>query len=250
MYPEIKIDRIKKPNRWYAIPLFGFGFKLLIVFPVAIELWFLGVAQFFISILNACNIFFRGRYWKMAYELNLGIMRLETNVSFFLWGLTDTYPGFSLDTTNYDLHIDFNKKPNRIFATPLLGMIFRFVLLIPYIIYRQVLSLAAFLAIFVSWAWVLFAGRYPDTTYEIARDSIRVDQATSAYFLGLSDSYPSWWMSLNHKPLKIVLLAIAAFLTLWSFLGNRGTQNSQNQFQKSYYMQRVQESPPSFPQQY
>lgn len=231
LYPEIKIDRIKKPNRFYAVPFIGFFVKVIMVIPVGIELWFLGIAQFLFSVLNACNIFFRGRYWKMAYDLNLGILRLEMNMTFFVMGLSDEYPGFSLQTTNYTVDVDFNKKPNRVLATPLLGVLFRFVLLIPYLIYRQVITTAAFLAVLVGWIWVLFMGVYPETVYEIVRDSVRVDQAASLYFLGMSDVYPSWWMSFNHKALKIILLVLAALLTLMSFGGGR-FENKPNQNQK------------------
>lgn len=103
MYPELVIKRITKPTRWYAIPLVGFFVKLLMVLPVGIELLFLKTAQFFFSMINSCSIFFKGKYWKLAYDFNLGVMRLETNLSFFLWGLTDKYPGFSLKTTHYTL---------------------------------------------------------------------------------------------------------------------------------------------------
>lgn len=181
----------------------------------------------------------------MAYELNMGIMRLETSVNYYLWGLTDVYPGFSLTTSNFSLDIDFNKSPNRLLATPLLGVIFRLVMMIPYIIYRQVLALAAFLAILVSWVPVLFTGKYPEATYEIARDSVRVDQAASAYFLGMSDVYPSWWISMNHKIVKITLLIIASLLSLWSFVGNspRSRMQQHAPLQKNYFMHTGQINP-------
>ncbi len=219
MYPTLRIDRNKAPNRLYAIPLLGFLVKAIAVIPVGIELALLSWARFIFSMLNACNIFFRGRYWKMAYQLNLGVMQLETNVAFFLWGLTDEYPGFSLQTTNYDITIELNKTPNRVLATPLLGMLFRFVLLIPYILYRQLVAVAAFVAVVVSWIFVLFAGTYPETTHEIVRDSVRIDQAANMYFLGMSDIYPSWWMSFHHKTLKIILLVVAALLVIMNFFG-------------------------------
>jgi len=246
LYPEIKIERIKNPSRFYAIPLLGFVVKLFMVIPIGVELWFLKMAQFSMSVVNACNIFFRGRYWKMAYSLNLGIMQLEANVSYFLWGLTDIYPGFTLSTTNYELDIPFNKTPSKLFATPLLGMLFRLVLLIPYLFYRHVLSFAASLAIFVSWILVLFKGRYPETTYEIARDSVRVDMAVAAYFLGMSDAYPSWWMSMNHKPLKILLLTLAALFTLLSF-GNHWSSNQQKRpMIRNYHNNTVQNTPNNY----
>ncbi len=215
IYPELKIDRIKSPNRFYAVPIVGFLVKLIMVIPVGIELWVLTIAQFFVYVFNSFYISFKGTYWKSAYRLNLGIMRLETNLNFFLWGLTDTYPGFDFKTTNYTLDIAYNKKPNRLFATPILGLIIRFVMLLPYSIYSQVVSTASFIAILVSWTDVLFKKKYPATTFEIARDSIRVDQAAKMYYLGMSDSYPSWWISMNHQGLKILLLIAAALITLF-----------------------------------
>jgi len=219
LYPEISIDHSKTPNRWYAIPVLGFLYKLIITIPVQIEISILRFCVFLLSILNALNIFFRGRYWKLAYQLNVGTIQLETNVSYFLYGLTDKYPGFSLATTVYSLNFVFPKKPNRLFAFPILGAVARFILMIPYLIYSHIIDMASFLAIFVSWIPVLFKGRYPETTFEISRDSVRINQAVNAYFLGLSDEYPSWWISMSHKPLKILLLALAVILSLWGLFG-------------------------------
>lgn len=236
MYPEIEIERIRKPNRWYAIPLFGFLVKLIMIIPVSIEISVLRCIIFLASILNACNIFFRGRYWKWAYDINLGTMRLEVNVSYFLFGLTDIYPGFSLATTvDYSLKLPFNKKPNRLLATPLLGYILRAILMLPYLFYRHIVNMAAILAVFVSWIPVLFKRKYPDTTYEIVRDSVRVDQAVTAYFLGMSDSYPSWWISMKHKPLKILLIVLAVILTLWSFSTHWDNPSQQRKYQQNMY---------------
>lgn len=244
IYPQIRIAHNTHPNRWYAIPLLGYLYKVILIIPVAIELWVLSTGVFFFSIVNACNIFFRGRYWKMAYDLNLGVMRLGTNIAFYLWGLTDTYPGFSLKTTNYDLDMAFNKTPNRVLATPLLGVIFRMVLLVPYSIYRQVVSLAAVLAVGIGWIWVLFDNKYPETIYEIARDSIRIDQAINMYTLGMSDTYPSWWLSMNHKVLKILLLAAGAMLALISLGRPFNLPGSEHQqIRKNYYIHTVEKSP-------
>ncbi len=232
-YPEIEIERIRRPNRWYAVPFLGFLVKCILIIPVGIELWLLGFIIFFASILNSCNIFFRGRYWKLAYELNLGAMQLEVNVSYYLFGLTDKYPGFSLTTTDdYSLKLAYNKNPNRLLATPFLGYIIRTILMIPYLLYSHVVVMAAFLAVLVSWISVLWKRRYPETTFEIVRDSIRISQASRAYFLGMSDTYPSWWISMKHKALKILLLVLAALFTLWSFLGHHSNSSQQRKYQQ------------------
>ena len=244
-YPLIEIERIRRPNRWYAIPLLGFLIKFVMVTPVNIEIFFLNFMIFFASILNACNIFFRGRYWKLAYELNIGTMRLDANVSYFLFGLTDKYPGFSLQTTpDFVLSLPYNKTPNRLLATPIVGYLIRLIVMVPYLFYRHVVNMAATLAVIVSWISVLFKRRYPDTTYEIVRDSVRVDQAVSAYFLGMSDKYPSWWISMRHKPLKILLLVLAIVFTLLSMRDTINNQKQQRQYQQIIHQYSSSQSPP------
>ena len=77
IYPKINIPLIQNPNSFYAIPLFGFLAKLIVLIPVGIELVVLWVVNFFVTmIINPFIVLVTGKYWKTAYEFNLGLMRL------------------------------------------------------------------------------------------------------------------------------------------------------------------------------
>lgn len=227
LYPEIKIGINEKPNRFYAFPLIGFLTKVIILIPVFIWVAILGFVQGILLIINSFSVLFTGKYWKTAYEFSLGLMRLSIKVSYFMQGLTDKYPGFSrsIDQDNFSVDLAFPESPNKLYAIPIIGGLIRIILLIPYFIYQAVISYAANIGVFVSFFPVLFMGKYPESTYELARDSIRVSQAVTAYMSGLSDKYPSFYISMNHKTVKIILIVLGALIMLLN-LGNARRQPS------------------------
>ena len=139
----------------------------------------------------------------------------------YLFGITDKYPGFKLDTKGlFELDITKPEKPNRWLAIPLLGIFIRFILLIPYLIFRDVLDRGAGVAMFLSWFVILFKGRLPETFYEFERDSIRVSLASSMYMLGLSDKYPSFYISMTHQAAKIGLIIVGSMLSVFNMAGS------------------------------
>lgn len=216
IYPRLTISHIQDPNRFYAVPLIGFLTKVIMSIPVFFELLFLEIALGFILLINSLVVLFTGRYWNFAYKLLLGVMRLSVKMNLFFIGLTNKYPGFGLEIN--DLLISFEveepKSPSRLFAIPAFGGLLRIILLIPYFIFQSVISSASQIGIFGSFLPVLIFGKYPESTYELARDSTRVGQATLVYLSGLSDSYPSFWISMNHKIIKIVLIVIVIVSSL------------------------------------
>jgi len=153
IYPVINIPHIQNPNRFYAIPLLGFLAKLIVLIPVGIELVVLWVVNFFVTmIINPFIVLVTGKYWKTAYEFNLGLMRLTAKTYYYVFGLTDKYPGFNFEIKdNYNLEMAYPENPNRFFAIPVLGGFVRIVLLIPYLIYSQVISYASNIGVFVSF---------------------------------------------------------------------------------------------------
>ena len=208
LYPTLSVKQIQDPNRFYAVPILGMIVKIVMVIPISIELIFLFIAQFFINIINSVFVLFTGKYWDTAYTFNLGVMRLTTKVSLFFFGLTNKYPGFEFAIDDPLVSLDMPKpaNPNRFFAIPVVGGLVRIILMIPYFIYQSVITNAAWLGGAIISFRVLFVGKYPESVYEIARDSVRVSQASSAYMTGLSDSYPSFWISMNHQTVKLLLI--------------------------------------------
>lgn len=223
-YPELKIDLIQNPNRLYAFPILGGIFKIIILIPIAIEVAFLSLFWLFVSIINSFVVLFAGKYWDFNYNFSLGLFRLFTKVSFYFNGLSNKYPGFSFSLTEFTLDIKKPENPSRFYAIPIFGGLVRIILLIPYFIWTQVLSNASEIGTVASSIPVLFKGYYPESTYELNRDTTRVSLGNYSYMLGLSDTYPSFWVSFNHKTIKIILLVIGVILAL----GN--SANSYNDF--------------------
>ena len=141
-YQMLSIDHTRNPNRLWAFPVIGGAIKLLIVIPVSIWLLFVGFAAIVLSIINGFFVLFTGKYWEPAYALAVGSMRLTTKANCFFLGLSDTYPGFSLDSSD-DGRLEFAMptQPNRLLALPLVGGIFRFAVLVPFFIFLFVLGI-------------------------------------------------------------------------------------------------------------
>jgi hypothetical protein len=218
MYPELIIHNIDHPNRLLAIPLIGFMIRLILLIPPIIVNLFLGIWFFILWLITPFVILFTGTYWETGYKYSLMYFKYSTKIGLYFYGLTDRYPGFNLDESGiFTLRYDKPAKPSRLLAFPILSFLIRAILLIPYVIYVGVLGRGAFIGLVCAWFGVLFTGRYPESIYEFIRDTFRVSVASSLYISYLSDTYPSFRISMNHKVVKIILLVLGAFLFLTSF---------------------------------
>lgn len=229
IYPQIKIVYPKNPNRMWAFPLLGGLVKIIILLPIFIEITLLTIFDIFVVAINSIVVLFSGKYWQFCFNFNLGLMRLIAKVTFFFAGLSDKYPGFDFKTTTFTLNLAMPKSPNRAFALPLLGGIVRLIFLIPFFIYTNIISNASKIGIVISSIPVLLSGKYPEGTFELTRDATRVSFAQLAYLVGIKDNYPSFYISMNHKTLKLILIAITIIFTLfqWSSSGVGGDEEYQ-----------------------
>lgn len=223
IYPAVTIKLIENPNKFYAIPLLGGLVKLLSLFPIIIMLFFVVIWWLIaVFLINPFVVLITGRYWKLAYEVNLALLKLNLKISVFLYGLTDKHPGFNFNMPEgISLNIPYPKKPNKLFVIPIGGFLFRFILLFPFLIFRQILSLAVTIGVFLlAWVVVLFKGKYPEKIFELATDSIRVNSSLNMYLTGLSDRYPSFHISLKRDKIKIILLVLSTILYIvFNFFG-------------------------------
>ncbi len=223
-YPPVFSLSIKKPvnpNKFYAFPLLGILAKLFILIPILIALLVLYVFSFLIMVLNSFYVLFNGKFWKFAYGLYRGIINWQLQTTFFLFGLTDKYIGvpFASSASNVwkgkfgkdmKANLKFPKSPNRLFAIPLFGGLARILLLTPFFIYKSVVSYGSLIGVAFSSFPVLFNGRYPESTYELARDALRLSMSAYIYMYGLADNYPNFSISMRNQGIKIFLIALGA----------------------------------------
>lgn len=185
------VDYVENPNRLWAFPAIGGAVKITVVIPIGIWLMIAAIAAMALSVINGFFVLFTGRYWGPAHALALGTMRLSAKANCFFLGLSDTYPGFSLDSSNeVRLEIALPKKPNRFFALPLVGGIVRLAILVPIFIFLFVLGLLVMVVFWYTWIPVLIIGKYPEGLFSLMVFAQRFQLKLSAFTFGLSDRYP------------------------------------------------------------
>lgn len=230
-YPEFVIHNNEHPNRLLAIPFIGFLIRLILIIPPALVNVFLGIWFFILWLITPFVILFTGKYWETGYKYSLMYLRYSTKIGLYVYGITDKYPGFSFDEGGiFTLTYEKPANPSRLLAFPLLGFLIRIILLIPYIIYVEVLGRGVFVALVCSWFVILFTGRYPESLYEFIRDTFRVSIASGLYLSYLSDTYPSFRISMNHKVIKIILLVFGALLLLSSLFSPHSHREPNNMY--------------------
>lgn len=232
LYPVINISRIKNPNRLYAFFVLGFFIKAIMLIPAAIWLWLVNLALYVMLFLNSFVVLFTGKYWKPTYEMQVLSIALTTKMYFFFFGISNNYPGFSEKISDFSVSFSYPEHPNRWFAFPVLGGLARFMLLIPFLFYFNVIQYAAIYGAIIASFPVLFTGKYPEVFYELVRDNVRQNLSISLYLSGIHDNYPIWWISMNHRAIKIVLIILAVIALLFNFIGR--TNSGHNTRQSNY----------------
>jgi hypothetical protein len=233
-YPNFQIKNNVNPSRLLNFPILGPIIKIVLLIPVFLWMWLLAFGFVFFWIITPFVILFTGRYWDAAYKFNLGYLKLAIKMNAFFYGLTDKYPGFSRSEDGlFTITVNKPEHPNRILAFPLLGIIIRVVLLIPYMIWLQILGQGTNVAYFIATFAILFKKKYPESLYEFVRDDISRGMATNVYTAYLSDTYPSFKISMNHKNVKILLIIAGALLTFANIITQPSSDDYEQDLQDS-----------------
>lgn len=244
VYPQINIERIQDPNRFYAIPILGGFIKFIMLVPIIFEVLGLMLVGAFLLFINSFVVLFSGKYWPVAYKLNVGILTLLTKTWFFSFGLTNKYPRFNFEISdNYTVEFNYPQTSSRLYSVTLIGGLIRLILLIPFFIFLLFISYGyTFSSILASFA-VLFKGYYPESSFEFARDGSRIYLSYMTYMSGISDKYPSWQISWNHKTMKIAFLVLGAILYVGQTAFSIHNSLSNNLKASSRYNQSISASP-------
>jgi hypothetical protein len=114
-------------------------------------------------------------------------------------------PSGVLGAGGYPVHLVMNRAQsiNRWWGIPLVGLIVRWVLLIPHWFVLAVLGLITGLSVLVSWIPVLFLGRMPDGLFDLYVMTYRWGVRVAAYAVLMTDAYPPFSM---HTPYGVDLL--------------------------------------------
>jgi len=168
--------------------------------PVFVMLFFVGIAAVVSALVLQFAVLLTGGYPVNGHRFVTGYLRLSARASAFAFGLTDQYPGFTIQqsassgtATAYQvqlsiLHADSYSRP-----LALLGCIFfvgRFVALVPVLFVLYFLRIAAFVVAWVMQFVVLLTGTYPENAHAFVTGYLRLSARNSAWLFGLTDRYP------------------------------------------------------------
>src|SRR5262249_23495031 len=103
--------------------------------------------------------------------------------------VTDNYPPFSM-SPGAGIAIERPQESSRFFAIPIVGILVKYVILIPHFIVLYVLSLVVGACQLVIWIPVLFGGTYPDWAFGLVAGTQLWTIRVYGYLLGLTDRYP------------------------------------------------------------
>jgi hypothetical protein len=189
----LEIPRPEKQSRLTNFPLFiGLFIRYILLIPHWAILYFLGLAAGVVGFIAHFAILFTGNYPRGLFNFVLGIQRWNVNVGAYAVSLRDEYPPFSMDAGEYPVTYDvaYPEKLNRLLNFPILGIIIRFILLIPHFIAVLFIALVGYLIMFIAPFAILFTGSYPAGMHKFVTGMTRWNQRLSVYLASMTDKYP------------------------------------------------------------
>lgn len=132
-------------------------------------------------------ILFRRKYPRWWFDWNLELMRFSNRVNVYLALLRDEYP--STDERQA-LHLDIRYPDAQRELNRWLPLV-KWLLAIPHYVILFFLSIAALVAVVISWFAIVFTGRYPRPLFDFVVGVLRWCARVAGYaFLLVTDAYP------------------------------------------------------------
>ncbi|MFJ3088524.1 DUF4389 domain-containing protein [Streptomyces sp. NPDC086838] len=174
---------IVEPARQRRLTVF---FRLLLLIPHAVVLFFLEIAAFFTLVFGWFAALALARLPGPVYRFLAQVLAYRTRVGASVMLLVDSYPPFSLaKPPGYPVHIDV--RPTRLNR---LAVFFRLFLVIPAAIVQGLVTSGWWALAVLWWLITLVLGRMPRPLFEATAATLRYEMRVSAYFSLLSPAYP------------------------------------------------------------
>ncbi|MGE3076554.1 MAG: DUF4389 domain-containing protein [Dehalococcoidia bacterium] len=168
-------------------------FRLFMVIPHVIILYFLGLAQSIVTLIAWLAILFTGKYPSGLLQFSTNVLHWSTRVNGYYVLLTGAYPPFAMgEDLNYPVRLTgMGDVENRNRLTTF----FRIFMIIPHIIVLYFLILALEIVVFIAWIIALFTGSVPAGMHNFITGVMRWGTRLNAYAMLLTDQYPPFSMS-------------------------------------------------------
>ncbi len=230
IYPTLVVPRNMRPSRFFAFPLLGGLIKVILLIPAVLILSVLSFIWQVTVLINVFVVLFTGRYWRFSFEVCDFYNKYSLKTSLYFLGVSNKHPGFSPKINdNFSITIPFPTTPNRLYAFPILGIVVRFVMMIPFMLWFGIVYYGYFFLSVMSSFSVFFKGYFPESTHELIVDGLRLGFAMNLFFAGISDTLPSYKISWNHKVIKIIALAVGLIYMIYSIATDPDTNKYDKQ---------------------
>ncbi len=168
-------------------------FRILMVIPHAIILYFLGIATALITLIAWFAILFTGKYPAGMHQFVVNVNHWQFRMSAYVYLLTGVYPPFALGTDeSYPARLSGTGETE---GRNRLTTFFRIFMIIPHIIVLYLVGIAATVVWIISWFVALFTGAVPAGMHNFLAGVIRWQTRVGLYANLLTDQYPPF--SLN-----------------------------------------------------
>ena len=162
------------------------GFRIILLIPHIVFIMLLSIAAEMVVFISWFAALLLGRVPEPMFDFLSGVLRYTTRVIAYICLLTDQYPPFELDHTEYPISVAVAPtKLNRA------AVFFRIVLIIPaYLVSAMVLIGLEVVGVFI-WLIVLVTGTMPRSLYEAVAATVRYQTRFTAYMMLLTPVYPA-----------------------------------------------------------
>jgi hypothetical protein len=192
-YPvNVSYDREARINRLWGIPLVGVLVRSILLIPHFLLLFLVAIVAALLMLVTWIPVLLLGRFPGWGYRWIGGLMGWWTRVQAYLELLTPSYPPFSLAGEEHPVSVRFDEgvRINRLWGIPLLGIMVRWILLIPHFVVLGLLWILVAFLIWFTWVPVLLLGRQADLIYTIVGGYNRWLFRVLAYAYLMVDRYP------------------------------------------------------------
>jgi hypothetical protein len=162
-------------------------FRLILAIPHAIVLYLWGIVAAIAIVIAWFALVFTARYPRTLFEFVASFVRYATAFYGYLWLLTDEYPPFGGETSDYPVRLEIGPPQER-YSRLKVG--FRIILAIPVYIVLYVMQIIAQIGAFLAWFAIVVLGRQPRGLQDMIALGVSYQQRATAYLALLTDAWP------------------------------------------------------------
>lgn len=185
-------------SRWWGIPWLGNVVRFILLIPHFLIMFVLAIGLAVIFLLGWIPILVTGKVPLFQARWIEEILRRGSRIGgYAAYLMPGGYPplgGGRPVPTDADFVLG-DRRINRLWGIPLVGLFVRLVLAIPHFIVLWFLSVVSGLTLIVLWIPILITGRYPEWAMILYSSLLRYQVRVGAYILLLPVPYPPFSLS-------------------------------------------------------